>query len=689
MNEETELYTDPASLVPADTGFDREAIESEFVKIVNDDFESAKRYMSGFHQEMLDIHRQYRSADKYEDLKKDDLFPVPLLQELTDQFVAEAADKLLYTGRPCAIVPLDDTQQPDADAKQEMMDFQDSQDSIPEKLMIFLRDAALYRIAVAAVNYCEKTITVLQEVPDGPPIEKLIGVDEMGLPVYETIQPMKVVPVDKPIFEGAETVRIAPWDFFTTRDKKSLDDHAPAMIRSYHDWYYYFGKDYMINADKVKALETDSKSRGSGDIDDDGKRHSSLYAKDGDTDEASTQQYRDIEWHGFVSKQKLFQYLGMESQTPIQPWERTRAILRVVEGKVLVRCQSNPYQYGRPSIVVGTLEREGESLIGSSPASKVRACCKGLDVATGMYLSNMKQVVNAGWIINENGLVNRNGTKTNQPGGIIWTNGTQNLDNIIKRIEAGNVAPDLTILQAMMRQWAKDAFGLQDTALGKGDPAAETLGENNILASSGSLRMRNYIKTFETTFVEPLYTLRNHIDALSIKEEYVFSVIGEGGMKWQRIDPTTIRAGVRFVCQASQRETAKAIITQQMLQLMQIFPTIQQQGFPTRLDILAKELCQDGFSLTERKIFELLPHLKPESEGLIDINTALIQRMMLMFAVQNAQAALGVAGDAAQVEGQQTQNEQAAQEIPDGASGEGVAAANQARNQTQVGDMNP
>jgi hypothetical protein len=196
------------------------------------------------------------------------------------------------------------------------------------------------------------------------------------------------------------------------------------------------------------------------------------------------------------------------------------------------------------------------------------------------------------------------------------------------------VAADIYELLGIFRTMAKDAYGLQEITMGKGDPKTETLGESTMVEAYSSLRMRNYLKTFEDSFIIPLYQMRNQINMNFLDQNYVYGIIGEGAIEWRTIDPARIRASVDFICESSTREANRAVMVEQLLRLIQLAPAAIQNGQPVRIDKMMKELCEIGFTMKKEKINDFYPMLRLEEQGAIDVDRIMVEVALFNLGVQ-------------------------------------------------------
>jgi hypothetical protein len=249
----------------------------------------------------------------------------------------------------------------------------------------------------------------------------------------------------------------------------------------------------------------------------------------------------------------------------------------------------------------------------------------GSEQIMGMMLENLKQSVNAMHVINKRMIIG-NKTKINQAGGILLTN--DDVKKVHKRIEQPPLAQDFYKLLAIFRQWAQDASGLQDSTLGKADASVETLGEAHMIDAKASLRMRDYLKAFEDTFIRPVYAIRNQVNMDFLDQEYVYGIVGESAIEWRTITPQQIRANVDFLCEASTRESNRAVQTQQMLEMIQLAPAAMSAGQPTRIDKMIYDLAQIGFSMKEQDVEKYFPLIQAEKQGL-DIDQLYVQMALM------------------------------------------------------------
>ena len=136
---------------------DMESYPERMLKRCQTDFANAKTFLTKFHAACVASYEWYHNAQRYEDLKTKSRFPVPFFQQQVDTFAAYILDKLFYKNRPCTVVGREDTDKEDANAKQELMAYQDDRDRIYHKLDLFARDCAMSRVGVAQVDYENRT----------------------------------------------------------------------------------------------------------------------------------------------------------------------------------------------------------------------------------------------------------------------------------------------------------------------------------------------------------------------------------------------------------------------------------------------------------------------------------------------------------------------------------------------------
>lgn len=613
---------------------DAESYPERMLKKCQADFANAKTFLNKFHTICVAAYEWYHNAQQYDSLKVKSRFPVPFFQQQIDTFAAYILDKLFYKNRPCTVVGREDTDKGDASAKQDMMAYQDDQDRIYHKLDLFARDCAMYRVGIAQVDYENRTERRLVGSE-----EPILMADEYGEPqpvldplTQEPATRSRVVAEDVPIYRGAKVKRVDPLDFFITQDKENMSDGYPVMIRSRKPLEDFKDPIY-INYDKLKTQHR-------GVAEDGLSIHNKRMVHGLEPEQTAHKRNSEyIEWQGEVNKFDLYEYLGKPTEMEIEgvptvlvgPDDKTTAIFGWV-GEVLVRIEETPFETKRPNVIVGIIQGDEGELIGTSLADKLGAVTQGMEVLMGILLENFKQTVNAGHIIKKNALVKGSSTLVNEPGWVLETN--EDVNNVHKRIDQQRVAPDIyQLLQDYFPQMGQDASGLQNILSGTGEPSVDTLGENEMVAATASMRMNSYLRTFETTFVEPLYQLRNQINMQFLNNPYIYKVIGENAIEWRTIEPGQIRANVDFVCESSSRETNRLVITQQFIQTMKMMPGVKETGFPVRVDKMLGDLMERGFSMSADKINEYLPSLKLEEAGM-DIDQLLIDNMLFHLRMQ-------------------------------------------------------
>lgn len=605
--------------------------EEKLLQRIKEDYGNAKRFLDGFHRWCLEMSGTYHNAKDFQHMKTEFKFPMPLTQKIVDQCTADMLDKLFASNRPASMVPKSGTAPDDVDAKQAMLDYQDKEDKIYTKAGIWVRSVCLTGICAAQVDYTEKTRREWVEAPiyredlgvDPATGQPIPDVDEMGRPKtrWEI--------ADIPDYRGATTKRVAPEDLFFTSDKTEVGDGFPIMVRSVVDDRFFKSEPYFYNVDQIPTRENTPTVPGSDGV----TRDEKLTAQGFTPGSSMGKRNREyVEWQGYVNKLEVYEYLLSTGryETPdmtilqqIDPSEDVWIIAGMADGQVLVRCDVDPLKWGRENLVIGCICAEDEGMVGIGLGRLIQAIQRGSDGLTGYLVENFKQIVNAGWVINKNSLVAEKGAKieVNKAGFILWTNGDVN--EAAKRVEMANVAPDIWEFIKFLDMLAQDASGLSDPLMGKTDTRSETLGQTQLAIGVGSLRLRNYLKTFEDTFIRPLYQLRNWVNSTFIDTEYAYYTLGESGLTWQQIQPGQIKAGVDFICESSTRETNKAVQIQQLIQFTELAPLAQASGIPVRIDKLMENLAKDGFGWSDERIKEVLPTLAMEEMG-VDVNTPLV-----------------------------------------------------------------
>ena len=642
------------------------SFEEVMLKRVTRDFTDSKDFLRDVHRRCVSAHAAYHNASTYEDLRKKNRFPMPVIQRLVDTFVAHNQDKLFYAGKPCTVIGVEDADERDAEAKQEMMKWQDYKDHIYQKISMFLRDAALYPVVVAQVDFVQETKRewVVESVPTPDPTlltpeEQMAGFDP---PQVLKDQWQKV---EVPKYIGPRVKRVDPVNLFFTSAKEEMDDEEPIMIRSRHPKSYFRSKPYFFNHDKIKEISDDPMGE---NFDDEKRQMLGLQTSTG----RAGKDHEYIEWQGMVDKAPLYAWLGSrqkigpEQMADVQPGERVWCVCGVADGTEVVRLEEDPLQLGRPNVIVGTAMLEEGELIGNALALKALPEHMASQSVMGYLLENFKQSVNAMWGIDTSKLRKKK-VIVNEAGGVIETNEDPN--KVLKRIEQPGISKDIYVLLEFFNQLAKDSSGIQSSIEGKADTNVETLGEFNTLAAQSDLRMRDALKNFEITFIEPLYTMRNEINTNFLDAPYVFGIIGESAIEWRTIEPGQIRTNVDFMCESSTRETNRAVLGQQLLQLMEVAPQALAAGQAVRLDKIMMEWLETIGTMKQTTAMEFFPLIQMEEQQGVDLNPYFAQTAMAIQAMA-AQPPQGPGGNG---DSPQSRSEGEAQESA------------QAKGQTQVG----
>ena len=591
------------------------------------EFGQAKEYMRDAHDEYRDNWKAYHASSEYQNLRKKHKFSMPLMQEICDQFVSIVLDKFWFTNKPVTIVPVEDSDKPDAQAKQDLMDWQDYKDGMAAKGELFVRDMFLSPFCCAQVDYVEDTKKVASEETVDVPVPELQTAYRaaMGQPIptrTETTTTTKEVVT----YKGPRVKRVDPLNVFWGPDKQGANDEHSIMVRTWQTEEYFYSQPYFFNQDKIQR-RTSMKTA-----------NESPYVVDkeaGSSNVPPTDLIEYVEWHGLIKRQKIYKYLKKEMPPGTNEHDRVWAIVGLAGGTTIVRLELEPLSPNSdadgPNMIIGTCMQGDDNMLGYCVGSKILPMHLGSESVMGMILENLGQSVNAMHVINKSSIVGRT-PMLNLPGAVLLTNG--DVRQVHKRIEQPPVAKDLFTLLAMFRQMAQDASGLQDTTLGRGDPNAETLGEANMVVMQASLRMRKYLKTIEDTFLIPLWSMRNQVNIDFIDQEYAYGIIGESARQMRTITPGQVRANVDFICEASTRETHKAVMVQQLLKLIQLAPAAIQVGQPVRVDEMLAFLGEIGFSWKQDLIERFFPLVSMQKKGGPNINGMMVRNALMQQLMQ-------------------------------------------------------
>lgn len=627
---------------------DESSFEQKMLKRVQADYGNAQEFMRPFQRLCVERHWMYHNASRYNDLRKMNRFPMPFTQEQVDTFIADMMNRLYSNKRPCTLSGVEDSDKEDAVVKQEMLDWQDYKDGIKAKIKLAVKDTALYGICVSQIDFMEdyenRLIGVDHLVPvlneDGQP---LVGSD--GNIVFEEningeqVTVRKVEAQEVPIYIGPTVKRIDPVDLFITRDK-----NGPVMVRSFHPLKYFKSKPYFIKFEQlqedINTNDPQNEMAPTGMTDtfaEDKLKHRSFGFVAG----KSKNNHEYVEWQDFVNRRALYEYLedpdkpvDDEQGNPLfSPDEEVVAIIGMVDGTTIVRLEDLPFDTIKSNVIIGMIQPEEDDQIGVSLTDKISPVQKGLDVMMGMTLANFRQVVNAGHVVNNTMLANDAELALNEPGFTLEVNG--DVRSAHARIETTVLAPDLYKMMGLFTDLGEGASGIQRQTTGQSDPGVDTAREATLIDAHASLRNASYLESLEGSYIQPMYDVRNQINMQFLDKPYVYGILGERAIDWREASVTEIRTNVDFVCEASIRETNKAIVAQQMLQGLKIAPAVQAAGYPVRMDKLAGAFFEKAFSMSPKQIDEFFPSIRLEKEG-VDIDTMMLQALILRLQLQAA-----------------------------------------------------
>lgn len=563
-----------------ETSPDKKALE-----IVNRDYGQAKQYLSTWHKSCNERYQHYRAAGLDSNILGNNKFPIPFTSEQVDQLRADMIEKLWYKNKPCSIYGRNEADRLDAAVKSDFMEFLDKQDDIYSKMDQAIVHCALYGISPAVVNFKHEEETRMVEVEKDVEVEPGVKATDIDGNVQrvQVEEPQKVT-----TFQGASVELVDPIDFFFTKEKRNAYDEYPMMIRSFRSMDWFKSKSYINNLALNKLRD---ETPGSSSIDEDllaNRRHIIGFDSTGNN---KINNYEYVEWHGY----------GDFDGTGRALW-----IIGVIRGEIVARMDKNEdvFRLGHPNIVIGNIDREYGEIRGQSLLDKIHSLQHAMDTLMGIYLQNLQQSVNRMWIGNSNKMKTKR--LINKPGFFIDTEDRP--DDVIKAIESAPISRDIYDGMALFRQIGQHSSGISDISEGVAQAGVETLGEANILNAQGGLRIKRYLKTFETSFIQPLWEMRNQINMIFVKDPgYLYSVVEEDIVNWRVISPAQIRANVDFICEASNRENQRAVITQQVLQALNIITGMIPIIGPIPAIKLLEKMYRDAFGWKEDDIKELLP----------------------------------------------------------------------------------
>jgi len=589
---------------------DDDSYEQKMLKRVNDDMSTAEQFRSTRQKIVDEYRKQYRNSQYYEEFRAIKEQPLPIAQQLVDQFVALQQDKIGFNNQPARAVGTPGTDPAEVDAIQSMTDWQDYRDGIIGKLGDALNSCAVDGHCVAQVDFLETKKWRWRVVND-----------EFGPDQWQRVEEIDYIgPVVKMIDSNS---------LYYSGDKKNLADPFPLMVKSPQAREFFDSKPYFFNQTLLDDEEqsTSTKTTDSADIPNVTEERISFTNVTGRIHDY-------VEWQAPVNKAELYEFMvskGMEDQVmspegempQVDPAETTWAIIGVADKKTVVRLQEAPFGLNRPNILVGCIQKDGSVFRGIGLLDLIFSLCRGADQAAGMMIENVVQSIDSGWGLDRE-RVHGATPVINSRNFIFECDGNPN--EVLKRLDQPNLSDPLAALIEFYFTKAKEAAKLPDVTLGRGDKNAETLGENAMAESHATVGLSEYLRVFEETFLRPLYQMRNEISVELIDQEFVYGVIGDGAVHWSKpMQPSAVRASVDFICESSTRETNKAVTTSQMTAFLDMAPNLVAAGTPVGIGAIAKILAQNGFSMSQETIDTILPLEKLAKEQEIDVGALIAQ----------------------------------------------------------------
>lgn len=565
--------------------------EERAVAIVNCDYERSKKYLKTFHRQCVDRYHHYVAPGLETNINKDRSFPTPFATEQIDTLKADMMEKLWYKDRPCSIYGRNPADSKDSDAKRAFMAYQDDVDDAHSKVNQAILNCCICKIAPAVVNYKEE-YKMVEEIQERPIPNPVTGLPVLGDDGMTPILFPDVVQVKKYSYQGATVELIDPIDFFFTKEKREVYDEHPMMIRQKVSVEWFKSKPYFIKGAVKKLGDIKLKTSDPDDVNDLLDDRRSLLGFD-KGEENQPGQYDYVEWHGYFD--------------PNNTGEKELYILGVVDGEVLMRMQTGEevFDLGHPNIVVGNIGQEYGEIIGLSLMDKIHSVVHAMDSMMGILFKNLRQTAHSMWagddtLLKDNRIVV-------DAGSFIRTKGPPK--DVIMRLDPVQISTDIYAGLEILRDMGQNASGINDISSGKVQEGVETLGEANILTQQTALRTKGgYLRSFEKSFIEPLYKMRNEVNIRYVTDEgYLYAVLEDDIMNWRKIEPDQVRSDVDFICEASVRENQRAVITQQILQAVNLNLKMIEILGPLPMIKLLEKLYEEGFGWRREDIEELLP----------------------------------------------------------------------------------
>lgn len=607
--------------------------EEKMLVRVNKDFANSIDFLKDRRVEMAERYELYYRGNDYSKLRDEEIYPTDFYADQIDTFTSSMMHPLWAKEEPCKLLPGKTADPALIDAKQALHEYQNREDGLKETHRQLIHDISEDGLGIAKTDYIEKKERVWETI-EVPIIEDVESVDELGFPSIQKIQTgtrSVQVPKDVFIYKGPHTERIDPQDFFYTVDKRR-NKPGPVMVRTFVSKDFFDERAYFRKLDEIKALDASTEQR----YDDDAKHaEAQRRIQKLKTDEAPSKnvlQY--VEWQGLVDKAALYEFLGPDIQPDpltgipvdlrslklVKENEKVMCICGVVESQIVARLEALPFQLDHENIVIGIAAPIGTEIAGNSIGQMLKPAALMMDVLAGIAFKALRASVNRGHAIDvmkiEGGAAGV--PDVNQDAWVLNCLGDPN--SIHKIIDQPSISTDVFAMMAKVEDWARNRTGIQEISSGRADPDAETLGEVTKVEANVGRRSADPLEMIEETLIIPITRMRDEINMQFLMrgekpEEYLIEIIGEDGVRsWTPMKPQQIRAHTKFMCEASGRESDRAVITQQLIQAQQIAPNALAAGQAVRLDRGLHDLFTSGFGRSKEEADRWLPGVKIEDE---------------------------------------------------------------------------
>ena len=475
---------------------------------------------------------------------------VPLAAETVDTANARAYDAYFRTAPYGKVWPREGMDDYNAGIVQDVTDYQMQTTNLPMVAQKIFRDTFKYGLGVGKLHFNKEIKRV--------PVPQII----LGVPVGVTME-------DRIVSESPILTHVHIQDIFFPRDAEDVDSAEGIIHRTWES------KEQVRQATDglglplydPAVLSEVLPAQGSG--------------KDADAQLSSEYTTREIVEGGLTKDNKLevLEYTGklpeeialplaelFEGADPYADW-----IITIANGRTTpLRAEPSPYLTNRRMYVFCKTIEDPGYMAGISIIEFVERLGLTIDELYNIILDNMNFVINKQYYINELAGIDE-ADVVSSPGKVI--RGKRPFNEAMGVIQTPDISQSVFVVLNMLLGHYKEYTGITQSILGTSQPGTETATEIAAIVRNSSTRLGQFERMIEDTFMRPLFEKWTVLNQQFIDQEFVIRVFKEGQPVYPKVAPEDIQGVFDFRFEGAARAESIALLTGQVMQLLQINAT--------------------------------------------------------------------------------------------------------------------